>query len=303
MQPHQGVCPIWNPTGICFLVDCGNVLWYNTKLEWEIITHTQFIVSSGTKRGNTMEKLFNCAMDIGEQMLLSGAEVHRAEESVKRMCHAFGAKRVDVFIITSSMVVTLYTEDEKSFTQTRRITSSSTDFEKLHKLNQLSRRICRETMTEQEIREQLRLVQNRKIYPFWVECLCYALIAGAFTLFFGGTIVEMVVSFFLGIIVRFGVAFSEKAITNKIFSKFLSTAIATFFAFLSVKFGWIDNMDMVMIGNIMTLIPGIGLTNALRDLLTGDSIAGLLRCVEAALVALAIAGGYFLVAVLGGFAR
>ena len=52
----------------------------------------------------------------------------------------------------------------------------------------------------------------------------------------------------------------------------------------------------------MSLIPGIGLTNALRDLFTGDSISGLLRLIEAALIALSIAAGYFLVAFLGGFA-
>ena len=50
----------------------------------------------------------------------------------------------------------------------------------------------------------------------------------------------------------------------------------------------------------MTLIPGVGLTNALRDLFTGDSIAGLLRSIEAVLIALAIAAGYFMVVVLGG---
>ena len=59
-------------------------------------------------------------------------------------------------------------------------------------------------------------------------------------------------------------------------------------------------MDKLIIGNIMTLIPGIGLTNALRDLFTGDSIAGLLRSIEAVLTAFAIAAGYFLVIVLGG---
>lgn len=52
-----------------------------------------------------MEKLFNYAIDIGKQMLISGAEVHRVEESISRMCHAIGAVRVDVFIITSSIVV------------------------------------------------------------------------------------------------------------------------------------------------------------------------------------------------------
>ena len=58
-----------------------------------------------------MENLFSCAMDIGEQMLISGGEVHRVEESVTRICNAFGAVRVDVFIITSSMVVTVHTKD------------------------------------------------------------------------------------------------------------------------------------------------------------------------------------------------
>ena len=50
----------------------------------------------------------------------------------------------------------------------------------------------------------------------------------------------------------------------------------------------------------MTLIPGIGLTNAFRDLFTGDSISGLLRTIEAILTALAIAAGYFIVAIFGG---
>ena len=62
-----------------------------------------------------------------------------------------------------------------------------------------------------------------------------------------------------------------------------------------------QHVDKVIIGNIMTLIPGIGLTNAIRDLFTGDSIAGLLRSIEAVLTALSIAAGYYLVAVQGGF--
>ena len=249
-----------------------------------------------------MERLFDCAVDIGEQMLTSGAEVHRVEESIRLMCQAFGAKRVDAFVITTSMVITIYMDHGKSCTQTRRIHAVETDYEKLHRLNQLSRRICEKKMTEQEIREELEAAVSCKRYPFWAECICYAVIAGAFTLFFGGTFVEMLLSLLVGALVRCSIVFSEKAITNKMFSKFFSAVIATFLAFLCVRAGWIDDVDKIIIGNIMTLIPGIGLTNALRDLFTGDGIAGILRCVEATLTALAIAAGYFLVAVLGGFA-
>ena len=76
---------------------------------------------------------------------------------------------------------------------------------------------------------------------------------------------------------------------------------ATVLAVLARKLGAIEMLDRVLIGIIMTLIPGIGLTNALRDLFTGDSIAGLLRLIEAVLTALALAAGYFAaVFIMGG---
>ena len=247
-----------------------------------------------------MLKLFNLAIDIGEQMLISGAEVHRVEESISRMCSALGAKRVDVFIITSSMVVTIHTNGGETYTQTRRVLSTSINFEKLHRLNQLSREICEKNLTATDIEERLNDVKNCKKYSVWFEILSYSVIAGAFTLFFGGNLAQMGTSLVIGAVVRCGICFSEKLISNKIFDKFLSSVILTLLAFLAVKIGLINNVDKVIIGNIMSLIPGIGLTNALRDLFTGDSIAGLLRSIEAVLIALAIAAGYFLVTVLGG---
>ena len=248
-----------------------------------------------------MQKLFKCAMDIGEQMLISGAEVYRVEESVNRMCSAFGAKRVDVFIITSSIVVTIYTEDGETLTQTRRVTSTKYNIEKLHRLNDLCREICKTKMSAEEIEEKLCEAIKLEGFPLWLEFASCAVIAGAFTLFFGGSIMETMVSLIVGAFVWLCQFLARKIIPNKMFNNFYSSAIATLLAFLSVRFGIIETMDKVIIGNIMTLIPGIGLTNAIRDLFSGDSIAGLLRLIDALLNALAIATGYYLIAVLGGF--
>lgn len=247
-----------------------------------------------------MKQELTCAMDIGEQMMLCGAEVHRVEESIQRMCLAMGAARIDIFIITSSMVATIYDAAGGSYTQTRRINATSTDFEKLHRLNDLSRRICAGGMTLDDIHLALRETMAAKTYPFWLECLSYAGIAGAFTLFFGGGTAEAAVSLAVGGVVRFAVLWAERTVSGKIFPKFFSAAVATLLAFTAVRMGLVTDVDKIMIGNIMTLIPGIGLTNALRDLFAGDSIAGLLRSVEAALTAVAIAAGYVLVAFLGG---
>ena len=249
-----------------------------------------------------MDRMLTCAMDIGEQLLICGAEIHRVEGSIRRMCAAFGFIRTDVFIITSSMVVTAYDKDNTPHTQTRRIITAGIDIEKIHHLNALSRKICAQPMTEAEIRGELKEALSVKRYPLWVELLCYSGIAGAFTLFFGGTWIETLISLLVGFIVRIGIVLCDKAVPSAIFYKFFSAVVATALAYWAMKLGWIAKVDMIIIGNIMTLIPGIGLTVAIRDLFTGDSIAGLLRTIEAILTALAIAAGYFLVAALGGFA-
>ena len=248
-----------------------------------------------------MKEYLTCAMNIGEQMLLCGAEVHRVEESMQRMCRSFGAVRTDIFIITSSMVATVIGESGESITQTRRIHGGGTDMERLHRLNDLCRRICTESMTPAQIREAYEEILRTPCYPFALECLAYAVIAGAFTLFFGGHILEAAVSFFVGSLIRFVVLFVDRKVINRMFGKCIASFAASALAFAAVQTGIIASVDKVLIGNIMTLIPGIGLTNALRDLFVGDSITGLLRMADAALTALAIAGGYFLfMCTLGG---
>ncbi len=239
-------------------------------------------------------------MNIAEQMLISGGEVHKVEDSVKRIFKAYGAERTDVFIITSSIVVTIHSADNEVLTQTRRISSTSSDYEKLHKLNNLSRTICQSKMSEEEIALRLQEISNGKKYSLFLEFVCYAVIAAAFTLFFGGGFIEAGVSLFIGASVRFVIFICDKSVSNKIFPKFVSSLTSSAIAYFALKLGIVNTVDNIIIGNIMALIPGIGLTTALKDLFMGDSIAGLLRTLEACLTALSIAAGYFVIVILTG---
>ena len=246
-----------------------------------------------------MRKYFNTIMDIGEQMLVCGAEVHRVEDSIERMCSAIGFIKTDVFIITSSMVVTVYTTED-NYTQTRRIKGIGMDIERLHRLNALSRKICEQDLSEHDISSELNKIKLLKRSPLRLECLSYMLISGSFTLFFGGNFIESIASALIGSAICIINHFSEKAFLNKIFAKFIGAFAVTLGAYILMELGVIHIMDKVIIGNIMLLIPGVGLTNALRDLLVGDNIAGLIRLIEAVLLALAIAAGYFLFVFLMG---
>ena len=92
-----------------------------------------------TKKERTL--LLHQFLDLGEMMLSIGAEVKRVEDTLIRMGNAYGASRMNVFVITSSIVITMAFPDEMELTQTRRILSpGGSDFTKLEELNNLSRR-------------------------------------------------------------------------------------------------------------------------------------------------------------------
>ena len=247
------------------------------------------------------EQLISCALDIGEQMLLSGAEVGRVEDSMRLICTAYGCTRVDAFTITSSIVVSLITADGKHITQTRRINGGKTDLTKVHRLNDLSRKICMEKPDYDFVESRISAICSAKIYPLWFEALASAMIAGAFTMFFGGSVSDGLAACLLGFLCFYMTHIMEKAGMNQVFVNVSATFLLCLLSSGMTRIGAGESADKMMIGTIMLLIPGIGLTNSVRDLISGDIMSGLLRFFNSLLVAAAIAAGYILAGnILGG---
>ena len=245
--------------------------------------------------------LLTCALDIGEQMLISGAEIGRVEDTVRHICRAYGCKRTDVFTITSSIVVSIEDEERNFFTQSRRIIGTSTDLTKLDQLNALSRRICHTKPDFNRVQQDVQEIVQAKPYPLWLEALAAALIAGAFAVFFGGCLSDAALSAALGLGLHFAVHLLRRARMNQIFTNVVASFLMCFCAIGLGKLGIGRDVNQIIIGNIMLLIPGIALTNSLRDMISGDIMSGLLRFFDAILVAAAIAAGYILAArSLGG---
>lgn len=247
------------------------------------------------------KQLLNAVMEISQQMTEAGAEIQRVEESVMRICTAYGATRTDVFATTSNIIVSVETAEGDVLTQSRRMRSGSTDIEKLDKLNSLARDITATRPDVGQINERLTAITALQPYPGWAQMLFFGLIAGAFCLFFGGwNIAEFLIATGIGLLSGALAQFVSRFTVNKVLGRFLCSFLACALAFAGVRLGLIATPDNVIIGNIMSLIPGVGLTNSLRDLFTGDTITGILRSIEAVLLAAAIACGYILTVFLFG---
>lgn len=246
------------------------------------------------------DKILQGILDIGEEMVVCGAEVNRVEDSIYRMCESYGMKRVNVFIITSNIQATMETPDDRIITHTRCIVRYDVNFDRLDYLNDLSRFVCDNKPDVADMRLRFDQVLNRKKQPIILRFVGAILVAGGFTVFFGGMTADAIVASCMGVlIVSMEIILSSRE-TNQLVYNFVVSLMGGLLAIVLVRMGIGDNADRIMMGGIMLLIPGISLTNAVRDMLIGNIATGTLRLVNALLVAASIACGFSLAIVLMG---
>lgn len=238
------------------------------------------------------QKVLHCAMSVGELMHTSGAEAGRVEDTIRRICMAYGATRVDVFSITSSIVTTMFCDGFESCTQSRRVSPMKNDFTRLDKLNHLSRWICSKRPEPEEIMVRIEKIRITRTYGFWTQLFFYAMISGVFTVFFGGNLRDMAASAITGAFLKSFEAFISRASLNSLLTSLLCSSFGGLIANLLVVLGLGIHTDLISIGNIMLLIPGVMFTNSLRDMFSGDTITGLIRCAESLLIAVTVALGF-----------
>lgn len=239
-------------------------------------------------------RFIKLVIDISEHMFSCGGEVSRIEETVYRICTAYGIKKTDVFCITSVIMVTTIWEDGEILTQTRRTAQGARNFSKLEMLNGLSRDICAQKPSLDEIENKLGEILTKKITSKKIACLGSIFASGSFAVFFGGDLIDAFVAAICGIIIFLIDQFVYRSKMNKVVYHVCCSFVTGIVAVLLVKIGIGHSLDKILIGCIMLLIPGINLTAAVEDVLEGDTATGALKLFEAALLACAIAFGFAL---------
>ena len=236
--------------------------------------------------------LLDCLLDMAALLLDAGAEISRVEDTISRLGRAYGAQRVEVFVITSIISLTMEFPGREAITETRRVRSdSSTDFYRVEKLNALSRRCCAAPLPPEELREQVAAVAAGH-KPFRSVLIGSILGSGAFTIFFGGTIWDALAAIVFGVLICLLQRYLGRTRINTVASNLLiSMLIGLGVGALTLLLPML-HMDMILIGDIMLLIPGMAMTNAVRNLLVGDTISGVVRLAESLVWAGALAGGF-----------
>ena len=250
-----------------------------------------------TKQNNInsfAEYLLCLALDVGEGMLKNGGDVNRVEDTIERICRAYGAEHVEVFTIISVINAAIRMPDGSYSSQLRRVKTTSNNLGKLERLNALSREICNEKPSLEEFDDRLHHLKTNPEYSKRLIIGISGIAAGTFTMLFGGGFNDALISLLIGILIPIiDMRLSDRL--NIMARVVLSTFIATILSGISVSWLHIaDSHDTIMSGVIMLLVPGMAFGTAMRDLFYGDLIAGALKTLQAVLTSLMIAFGYVL---------
>lgn len=245
------------------------------------------------------EYLLCLALDVGEGMLKNGGEVSRVEDTIERICRAYGAEHVEVFTIVSMINAAVRMPDGSYSSQLRRVKQTGNNLGMLESLNSLSREICRTTPSLEAFEEKIVGLKKTPAYPAWVQIIASATLASAFSMFFGGNFLDALVTFIIGAIIHCVNNYTSKkinAIAKTVLSSFIAATVAASLSMLIPAL----NVDYIIIGAIMLLVPGLLFGTAMRDLFCGDLIAGTLKILQAMIQTLMIGFGYMLTyAILG----
>ena len=232
------------------------------------------------------------ALDIGENMLMCGGEVDRVEDTISRICNAYGAIRTDVFSITSVTIVTAVWADGDIVTQSRRVPGVSRNFDRLGALNEISRQLCRKQISFKDAKKAIHDIINTKKKSAIMAFVGSLIASGGFVLFFGGTFRDCLAAMIAAILIFTIDKYIYSTRINAVVYYMLASFLAGIVSIGTVYVGIGQHLDMIMIGCIMLVIPGINFTSAVEDILVGDTATGTLKFCESILLACSIAGGF-----------
>ncbi len=237
-------------------------------------------------------KLLNLGSELGRLLMHSGAEIYRVEESVTRLLAAYGVEP-QVFAIPNCLIVGFDTPEGKPLTRMCRIPAHGTDIELLERCNELCRAWCAAPVPVEDALAGLpRMEGGWKQFSSRVTLLGYGMTGAFFCAFFGGTLQDFFCAGLVGVMLGVYMLYGHRLVgSNSFFRTALGAALSSVLSVILVRLGLGQHDDLITIGVLMLLVPGMALTNAMREIMAGDIISGVNRTAEVILIATAIALG------------
>lgn len=235
--------------------------------------------------------LLDMSVELGYRLAMSGAETFRVEESISRVLQSYGIQ-AEVFAIPNCLHVSIETSEGKPMTRMRRIGHHGNNLDAVEKYNNISRKICTEHPTP-DVAAQWVDDTTKAVKEYSLAYILFGnfVVSSSFAVLFGGNFRDSICAGVCGLVVGIVNKFMDDMKVNPFFGIITSAFVMSIIAYFAGYAHLIDSVDTTIIGTLMILVPGLLFTNALRDIIYGDTNSGTNRIVQVFLIAAAIALG------------
>ncbi len=236
------------------------------------------------------EMLMKTSVLAGELLAISGAEIYRVEETIQRILEKGAFNSIQVVAMMTSIVATVEREGMEPLTYVKSIHERGMNLTKIIAVNQISRDFCEEKITLEEANIQLKQLTWKQYKRDYYNLAIIGIVVG-FALFLGGTMLEAGLAILVGAALAGTITLCKKLGVNALMSNIVGgLGIALVSSLLARSLEGVSQ-DILIISGIMPLVPGVAITNAVRDLIHADYVSGNARISKAIMVAAAIAIG------------
>ena len=236
-------------------------------------------------------KLLDLTTELGYQLAMAGAETFRVEESISRVLNAYDIE-AEVFAIPNCLHISIEPVAGRPLTRMRRIGPHGNDLDAVERFTNVSRKLCAQRPAPEIAQQWLKeAISSMRSYSLPAYLAGNFLGAFGFCLLFGGSLVDAAWAGGCGVLIGVINRQMERWGANQFFRILIASFLMALPAYTLGAVGFAHNSNAIIIGALMLLVPGLLFTNALRDIIHGDTNSGINRIVQVLLIALAIALG------------
>ncbi len=237
------------------------------------------------------KEILTLAVEMGDLLLRNGAEVYRVEDTVLHILEAYEITDCDVYVLSNGIFASANENKDDACSMVRHVPLGKTHLGRIAALNQLSREICSHECSLKDAWVRLKKCKTIPTASKAVQMFFCGLGSGCFCYLYGGTVLDSLLAFLIGIVLQVYLIVSDRHLESKFITNILGSALVTTLSLLALHTGLPILYDKVIIGDIMPLVPGIALTTSIRDFFNGDYLSGAIHMIDAVLTAFCIAVG------------
>lgn len=237
------------------------------------------------------KEILALAVEIGDTMLRSGAEIYRVEDSIIHILDAYGLDDFDVYVLSNGIFASANESCEDACSMIRHVPLSSIHLNKVAALNQLTRDICSHSCSIREAQERLSACRQLPAYPKILQIISCGFGCAAFAFLFGGGALDALFCLFMGAMEQLFILTCQKRKVSRFLTTVYTSLLISVLSILIVITDLPVLHDKIVISSIMPIVPGIVFTTSIRDFYNGDYLSGTIHLIDALLTALCIAVG------------